>query len=66
MNGVAGFVKDRLYEYNGTKSVILDGNELESCADVESCPQCIDNANCTMGYVGAELVHFQNHQASQG
>ena len=63
MNGVAGFVKERLYPYNGTEQVLLDGNALD-CFNIEDCAQC--NANCTMGYDEAAQVHFNNHKTSQG
>ena len=64
MNGVAEFVKERLYPYNGTEQVLLDGTALE-CYNIEDCAQCA-NANCTMGYDEANDVHFKNHQSSQG
>ena len=64
VNGVAEFVKERLYPYNGTEQVLLDGNALD-CYNIEDCAQCT-NANCTLGYDAATLVHFNNHQASQG
>ena len=34
VNGVAEFVKERLYPYNGTEQVLLDGNALE-CFNIE-------------------------------
>lgn len=63
VNGVASFVKDSLYPFNGTESVLLDNVVLE-CYDIENCDACSD-ANCTMGYDNATEVHFENHQATQ-
>lgn len=63
VNGVAEFVKDRLYPYNGTEQVLLNGNALK-CFNIEECDECI-NANCTMGYDEVSLVHFKNHQSVQ-
>ena len=34
VNGVAEFVKERLYPYNGTEQVLLDGIALE-CFDIK-------------------------------